>query len=114
MWLRAFTNNRLLFRIMPPGVIHAVFTLEDSIVIGGHFYSVHSFSRSLKAGLHEHICGQVATNTEHLASETLLYNLVVYYRCLYERIKEGEEIDQGACFFLFGVPDLIVTGRCNA
>ncbi|KAF8575368.1 hypothetical protein K439DRAFT_1623638 [Ramaria rubella] len=69
--------------IMRPGREHLVYTLEDSILRGGHFYSKVTLRRSLKAGLQEHWWGCSSTNTEHLASESILYQLVQHYsHCL--------------------------------
>ncbi|KAF8574675.1 hypothetical protein K439DRAFT_1624142 [Ramaria rubella] len=69
--------------IMRPGREHLVYTLEDSILRGGHFYSKVTLWRLLKAGLQEHWWGCSSTNTEHLASESILYRLVQHYsHCL--------------------------------
>ncbi|KAF8581162.1 hypothetical protein K439DRAFT_1619233 [Ramaria rubella] len=69
--------------IMRPGREHLVYTLEDSILRGGHFYSKVTLRRLLKAGLQEHWWGCSSTNTEHLASESILYRLVQHYsHCL--------------------------------
>ncbi|KAF8574297.1 hypothetical protein K439DRAFT_1236032, partial [Ramaria rubella] len=69
--------------IMRPGREHLVYVLEDSIVKGGHLYSRVTLGRSLKAGLQEHWWGRFATNTEHLASESIFYRLVKHYQhCL--------------------------------
>ncbi|KAF8576933.1 hypothetical protein K439DRAFT_1622480 [Ramaria rubella] len=68
--------------IMHPGREHLVYTLEDSILRGGHFYSKVTLQRSLKAGLQDW-WGCSSTNTEHLASESILYRLVQHYsHCL--------------------------------
>ena len=65
---------------MRPNRPHMVFTLEDSIVVGGHFYCPSTFGQSLKAGLCEHFFSHTSTNTEHLASEVILHRAIKYYR----------------------------------
>ncbi|KAF8576324.1 hypothetical protein K439DRAFT_1622930 [Ramaria rubella] len=68
---------------MHPGREHLVYTLEDSILRGGHFYSKVTLWQLLKAGLQEHWWGRSSTNTDHLASESILYRLVQHYsHCL--------------------------------
>jgi hypothetical protein len=66
---------------MQPGVVHLVFTLEDSVCVGGHFYMFESLRRSLHSGVQEALLGQTNTNTEHLGSEEILYRLLTYVDC---------------------------------
>ncbi|KAF8574752.1 hypothetical protein K439DRAFT_1624097 [Ramaria rubella] len=55
----------------------------DCVVKGGHFYSKVTLGHSLKAGLQEHWWGRLTTNTEHLASESIFYQLLKHYKhCL--------------------------------
>ena len=79
-------------RIMQPGVIHAVFSLEDTIIVGGHFYSKETLSLSLLAGIHEHLEGRLITNTQHLASESILHALTVYY----SNVIEVDQMEDGS------------------
>jgi hypothetical protein len=69
---------------MRPGVEHVVYTLSDSILTGGHFYSKSTLSQSLRTGLQEHKYGRYSTNTEHLGSEAILHRLMGYYGHLIE------------------------------
>lgn len=64
--------------IMRPGEIHIVYTLEDSILVGGHFYSNGTLSRSLRTGLYENRYGRYSTNTQHITSEVILHRYVRY------------------------------------
>ena len=77
-------HNLTSHRIMRPNRPHMVFTLEDSIVVGGDFYCPSTFDQSLAAGLQEHLFGRASTNTAHLASETILYRTICYYQHLLE------------------------------
>ncbi|KAF8575385.1 hypothetical protein K439DRAFT_1623621 [Ramaria rubella] len=51
--------------IMHPGREHLVYTLEDSILRGGHFYSKVTLRRWLKAGLQEHWWGCALQQTQN-------------------------------------------------
>ncbi|KAF8510685.1 hypothetical protein BU17DRAFT_97890 [Hysterangium stoloniferum] len=64
---------------MPAGTIHAVMTLNDSWVEGGHFYGQNSLHRSFSAGLREHRQGLTDCNTEHPESEYVLHALLETY-----------------------------------
>jgi hypothetical protein len=77
-------HNLKSHRIMRPNRPHMVFTLEDSILVGGHFYCPSTFDLSLAAGLQEHLFGRSSTNAAHLASETILYRTIRYYQHLLE------------------------------
>ncbi|KAF8584125.1 hypothetical protein K439DRAFT_1616915 [Ramaria rubella] len=73
--------------IMRPGAEHIVYTLQNCITEGEHFYAPTSFTHSLTAGVKEHLFGRTSTNTEHLASETIFHRAAQYYSrmlCLHE------------------------------
>jgi len=82
---------------MRPGREHVVWTLEDVIVEGGHFYSAETFTRSLQAGIREHLWGRYNTNTDHLASEGLVCRMLSRYRTLLRLMDEDDTI-QGKPF----------------
>jgi hypothetical protein len=64
---------------MRPGVEQIVYTLSDSILTGGHFYSKSTLSQSLHTGLQEHKYGRYSVNMEDLGSEAILHRLMGYY-----------------------------------
>ncbi|KAF8500019.1 hypothetical protein BU17DRAFT_102625 [Hysterangium stoloniferum] len=64
---------------MPAGTIHAVMTLNDSWVEGGHFYGRNSLHLSFLAGLREHRQGLTDCNKEHPHSEYILHALLKTY-----------------------------------
>lgn len=63
---------------MRPGTVHVVYTLQDSIAVGGHFYTPNTMFNSYMAGIHEHSLGRYSTNTEHLAAEGILFRYARY------------------------------------
>jgi len=64
---------------MRPGTAHCVITLEDSLCVGGHFFSSLVFSRTLFACIAEHFVGDSTTNTEHSSSHIILFKLFAKY-----------------------------------
>jgi hypothetical protein len=74
---------------MRPGDIHIVYTLQDSIVIGGHFYSDSTFRLSMMVGLHEHRFGRYSTNTEHLGGASILYRYIRYLQHCIDNWEKG-------------------------
>ena len=64
---------------MRPGIEHIVYTLENSIVVGGHFFSGVTLLHSMNSGLCEHFFGRTGTNTEHLGSEVILSRILALY-----------------------------------
>lgn len=70
----------ILHSFMRPGTRHLVLTLEDSFVVGGHFYNKSTFSSTLRSIVFEHFYGCDITNTGHLTSASILFRLVASYR----------------------------------
>ncbi|KAL5522155.1 hypothetical protein ACEPAF_7597 [Sanghuangporus sanghuang] len=58
--------------IMPPGTVHAVLTLQDSLALGGHFYNFGTMESTAISLIREHYFGQYLTNTEHPKAPLLL------------------------------------------
>jgi hypothetical protein len=87
---------------MQPNRPHIVFTLEDCIVLGGHFYSALTLVQSLQAGMHEHMHGCSLTNTEHLASEMILHRLVQSYHHLIQLVMFDSSIPCSFSFIAYG------------
>jgi hypothetical protein len=71
---------------MQPGVEHIVFTLDNSIVVGSHFFSEVTLLKSMSSGLREHFWGRYGTNTSHLGSEVILCRILAYY---HEKLLRG-------------------------
>lgn len=62
-----------------PGTPHYVFTTEDSLCVGGHFYCKTAFSDTLRAITLEHFMGIGITNTEHSRSPFLCVKILAFY-----------------------------------
>lgn len=61
---------------MQPGTPHMVVSLDDCLVIGGHFISSVCYDKSLKAMMLEHYGGTVVTNTEHPRCSLIFFKLL--------------------------------------
>jgi hypothetical protein len=101
-------------RIMRPNRPHMVFTLEDSIVVGGHFYSGASLAPSLRAGLQEHLYGRHSTHTNHLASEVILYRIVRYFHHILEVVRGDTSIECKSFYFSASIPSLLTLPPHNS
>ncbi|KAF8492887.1 hypothetical protein BU17DRAFT_72611, partial [Hysterangium stoloniferum] len=83
---------------MPAGTIHAVMTLNDSWVEGGHFYGRNSLHRSFSAGLREHRQGLTDCNTEHPESEYILHALLeTYHGILLSYFPDIQQVGAEVC-----------------
>lgn len=60
---------------MRPGTPHYVVTLEDSLCVGGHFFTSTTFTKTLFACIHEHFVGTSITNTEHCEVHIVLFKI---------------------------------------
>ncbi|RXW19323.1 hypothetical protein EST38_g6530 [Candolleomyces aberdarensis] len=56
--------------IMPPGMLHAVFTLESSVCTGGHYYSWETMEHTLHALIRSMIMSDEIINTEDYADQS--------------------------------------------
>lgn len=61
---------------MQPGTPHFVVSLDDCLVIGGHFISSVCYDKSLMAMMLEHYAGTFVTNTEHPRCSILFFKLL--------------------------------------
>jgi hypothetical protein len=69
-----------------------VYTLEDCIARGGHFYTHRTLHRSFLAGIREALHGRVSTNDFHPTAETVLQCLLESYsQDFIEVVRKGEE-----------------------
>lgn len=73
------------FRIMRPGTIHYVVTIEDSFLIGGHFYSSATYSATLRSIVWEHFYGTSITNSVEERS------LIILIKSLFQLITEQQD-----------------------
>ncbi len=68
---------------MKPNTLHAVFTTEHSIALGGHFYSTSNIQDSFFAIVHCFMGNFLVTNVEHCRTRILLLRMMQYfYKCL--------------------------------
>jgi hypothetical protein len=64
---------------MRPNTPHMVFSIEDSICCGSHFYTTSTLSDTFSALVHCLIADNVVTNTSHLPSRALLLRIIHYF-----------------------------------
>jgi hypothetical protein len=64
---------------MRPNTPHMVFTIEDSICHGSHFYSTSTLSDTFAGIVHCLIAENVVTNTFHYRSRSLLLRMIHYF-----------------------------------
>lgn len=65
-----------IIRIMRPGREHMVYTLEDTVVKGGHFFCYETMGYSFYAGFRERLHGRLSMNMSDLCSEVFLYQIL--------------------------------------
>ncbi|KAH6909845.1 hypothetical protein BKA70DRAFT_1425560 [Coprinopsis sp. MPI-PUGE-AT-0042] len=65
--------------IMAPNTPHAIWTLEDSICHGGHFYTIPALLDTAAGLVHTFIRDGDVTNTSHTAASRLLLRRLVHY-----------------------------------
>lgn len=64
---------------MRPNTPHMVFTIEDSISHGSHYYSSSTLTDTFSGIVHCLIAENVVTNTSHFASRSLLLRMIHYF-----------------------------------
>jgi hypothetical protein len=70
---------------MPPGTVHMVLTVKDSISTGAMFYNPWTYHRTLETMIRIHAYGMRMTNTSYPGAQAQLFKLVAYY---YVKMKE--------------------------
>lgn len=75
--------------LMHANTNHRVVTLEESVTMGGHFYSVDNLERTMLAGLRENLWGEAVTNTTHPKSEAMLYRLALFLSKQLKMMEKG-------------------------
>lgn len=63
---------------MRPNTPHAVYTIEDSIAVGGHFFSFSTIQQTFFALVHAFVMDTLVTNTEHPDTRILLFRMLQY------------------------------------
>lgn len=70
--------------IMPPGIIHAVFTPLASVVIGGHFYCYDTMAATELAMRLDKTKTEKKTNNHHPAYIEMMARMVLALPYIYE------------------------------
>jgi hypothetical protein len=86
MWDLIFSGVLMIHSIMRPNTPHAVFTVEHSIVLRGHFYSFVNLQETVNAIIHCFAMDNLVTNTEHPNTRVLLFRMMQY---LYKYYVQG-------------------------
>ena len=77
---------------MRPNTRHKVLTVQDCLVIGGHFYSPVCYDRTLTGIVYEHFFGSLITNQTHATSGLVLFKLLAKYHRYMSALLAGEGI----------------------
>lgn len=64
---------------MPPNVVHAVYTPQDTICHGSHFYASSTMQSTLASLVHGFICHTYITNISHPEARSFLRRLLHFY-----------------------------------
>ena len=77
---------------MPPGTLHAVLTIRNSVSLGGMCHLPTSYIRMLRTQIQLHLEGLRLTNSDYPGTHTRLFELLgYYYRALeYAGLVEGK------------------------
>jgi hypothetical protein len=78
---------------MRPGREHLVYTLDDCIMRGGHFYAHSTLTMSLYAGIRESLHGRTSTNDVNRSAETVIQRILsLYCSKIISRKGQGEQL----------------------
>lgn len=72
------TVTQLLFRIMPPGTWHMVYTPIRTLALGGHFYTYETLHLTEMSRAFDRLHCREVTNTTHVSSYPTLCTMMVY------------------------------------
>ncbi|KAF5339879.1 hypothetical protein D9611_009048 [Ephemerocybe angulata] len=64
--------------MMPPGMMHSVFTLKPAICRGGHYYTWANMDRTLYARVHSLLRGPLLLNTSHSVTWEMLCRFMAF------------------------------------
>ncbi|KDR72195.1 hypothetical protein GALMADRAFT_229041 [Galerina marginata CBS 339.88] len=65
--------------ILPPNKPHSVFTSDNSICHGGHFYLSTTMTDTLVGIFQNFFCNSISTNTDHVEWRDLIHRMTVFY-----------------------------------
>lgn len=82
---------------MRPNTPHAVFTPEDCIVLGGHFYTFHGLQDTVYGIIHCFTMDNILTNSEHPDARVLLFRMMQY---VYKFYVQGENAESESSIFV--------------
>lgn len=77
---------------MRPNTPHAVFTPENSICYGSHYYSTSNLQDTLFSIVHCFVANRLITNTDHVPSRRLLQRMMAYF---FEALVRGSLAESG-------------------
>ena len=63
---------------MKPNMSHAIFMMEHTIAMGGHFYSFRNLQNTVAGIIHCFVADNLITNTEHPETKALLFQMMQY------------------------------------
>lgn len=64
---------------MRPNTLHCVYTTNNAIVHGRHFYSPNVMTDTVYALIHSFVCPNLITNSTHPGSRLMLQRIIMYY-----------------------------------
>lgn len=82
---------KIIHRFFIPGTNHAVLTLENSVFLGGSFYSISTMPETLVALIHTLANDRFITNSSHPELRLLIRKIVQY---LHETVVHGAKMDE--------------------
>lgn len=75
-----------LSRFMRPGTVHSVTTLQDSVALGGHFFSAPTIKYSIYSIFHTFVGSHTITNVPMDNEQQMLLRIVLFwYKAMCER-----------------------------
>jgi hypothetical protein len=78
---------------MKPNTPHAVFTTENCIAFGGHYYATSNLQDTFHGIVHCFMGNDLLTNTDHALSRQLLMRMMQYfYKCFVTGVQEDGEL----------------------
>ena len=66
-------------RIMHPGTVHSVTTLQDCVAVGGHFFSISTMKYSIYSAFHTFVASHTITNVPIDAEQQMLLRIILFW-----------------------------------
>ena len=79
VYLSSFRLYGLPFRIMRPGIVHSVTTLQDCIALGGHFFSAPTIKYSVYGIFHTFVGSRSITNVPMDDEQEMLLRILLFW-----------------------------------